>query len=84
MHYPAVVECLHTSSSLHTVMSELETQGHSLIERYKQYVDHSCLQRYQDDTYTVQERQFMGEKNMARTCYGQAIVKLACISWQAT
>ena len=62
IHYQAVVACLHTSSSLHTLMSELEVQGRSLIERYKEYVNHSCLQRYQEDVCSAQERQCMGEK----------------------
>ena len=62
LHYQNVVECLHTSSSLYTVEEELERQGEQLLQGYKQYVDHSCLQRYQHDDYSVEDRQRLGEE----------------------
>lgn len=56
-----MVECLHTSSSLYTVQEELDKQGADLVQKYKDYVDHTSLQKYQDDALTVEERQELNE-----------------------
>ena len=46
IHFQAVVECLHTSSTLDDIAQKLEDVSQSLLHHYKNYVDASCLQSY--------------------------------------
>ena len=50
IHYQAVVECLHTSSSLYTVADVLALRGQELVEQYTRYVDYTCLSRRLKDS----------------------------------
>ena len=46
IHFESVVECLHTARSLHEIADIIEQGYTALVDQYKAYVDHVCVQRY--------------------------------------
>ena len=76
IHSEVVVECLHTSSSLHDIADMIEKGFVALVDQYKDYVDHVCLQRYSMPGVDVVEKRRRAETTwpMHRDAYRLAAI----------
>ena len=61
IHFEAVVECLHTANSLHDIADLIEQGYGSIVQEYKAYVNHVCVQRYMDKNADPIEKQTSAE-----------------------
>jgi hypothetical protein len=61
IHFESEVECLHTANSLHDIADLIEQGYDSIVEEYKAYVNHVCVQRYMDKNADPIEKQTSAE-----------------------
>ena len=56
LHMQGIVECMHTSTSLHDIADTIVRGYTDLVTRYKAYADHVCKQGYASAGVDVAER----------------------------
>ena len=55
-HFQAVVECLHTSCTLHEIADILQNSLEDLVRHYKAYVEGVCVQGYRESKVDAQAK----------------------------